>query len=291
MEIVEPRPQLPENGHLPLDLVDANLRLRDKTPEFLDAGIVIGCAFRTGRGRKLIERLIEVGKQVLDVVTQRTELGILSIELRDAVFKPPLVVNELLHALAEISFGRSLKRIDLGRQAVARLAKVLDAGCDTGLRCRKRSKACVQLRVDIRQTGDRFRSALDLIAASVAVFDEFHQFFQTNVKMNRVVTACDLRQRPLDIGLAVVNVGEKLLDRPPFLEHRNEPLLQRLLLGADLVDAGLQIADLVAALLDLREALRFGKPMLHSADSVFRDRCGQDDTRPLRHRPATSPCP
>ena len=56
---------------------------------------------------------------------------------------------------------------------------------------------------------------------------------------------------------------------------RNQAFAQPLLLGTHIVDAGLQIADFVAALLDLRQALGLREPLLHRADGVFRVGAGK----------------
>ncbi len=47
------------------------------------------------------------------------------------------------------------------------------------------------------------------------------------------------------------------------------------MLGAQRVDARLQIADLVAALLDLHRALRLGEPLRDRADGLFRIGAGK----------------
>ena len=91
-----------------------------------------------------------------------------------------------------------------------------------------------------------------------------------NVDRDRVVAARNLRKRVVDVALAAVELGEQLFDGSAFLEHRNEALAQRLLLRPQRIDTRLQVADLVAGLLDLRRPLGFRKPLRHRADGVLR---------------------
>ena len=75
--------------------------------------------------------------------------------------------------------------------------------------------------------------------------------------------------------LAAIKLGEKLLDRAPCLEHRSEPLAAAPAAGRGFVNARLEIAGLIAALLDLREALRLREPPLQRVDGVFRIGAGE----------------
>ena len=84
--------------------------------------------------------------------------------------------------------------------------------------------------------------------------DEFDHVFEADIESDRIVGAGELIERPLQIVLVGVQLEEDLLDATAFLEHGPEPVLQHPLLGADVVDPGLQIDGLVAAALDLRKA-------------------------------------
>ena len=107
---------------------------------------------------------------------------------------------------------------------------------------------------------------LNLVAALMAAADEFREFVQTYFDRGRIVAGGNFGKYPLYIVLATVEVAEKLFDRSPLFQHRNEPFAQSLLLGAQSVDARLQIAAVVAVLLDLRHALRLGKPLRDRVD-------------------------
>ncbi len=63
----------------------------------------------------------------------------------------------------------------------------------------------------------------------MALPDEFQQILQAHRDSGRVVAAGDLGQHPVDVGLAAVELGEQLLDRAPFVEHRHQPVPQALL--------------------------------------------------------------
>ena len=70
----------------------------------------------------------------------------------------------------------------------------------------------------------------------MALPDEFHHFLQIDIERDRVIPTRDFRQGVIDIYLPGVELGEKLFDRAPFFQNRREPLLQALLLSADLFD-------------------------------------------------------
>src|SRR5580700_9254956 len=109
-------------------------------------------------------------------------------------------------------------------------------------------KTTVQRRVILLKTGQCFRRAFDSVAAIVALLDELRHFFQIDVERNRVIPTRDFGERMIDVDLPAIELGEKLLDRAPFFKNRRQPLLQALLLGADLFDARAEVAELIAAL-------------------------------------------
>ena len=121
----------------------------------------------------------------------------------------------------------------------------------------------------LAQRRDRLRRLLDLIAARAALPDKFGQVLQPNVQRGAVVAAGDFGERPVDVALVAVKLGKQLLDRAPGIEHRSEPILEFLLLVAKGGDARFEIVDLVAALLNLREALRFAEALLQRRDGVL----------------------
>ena len=159
--------------------------------------------------------------------------------------------------------------IDAGRQPVALFAELPQPAGDAVLRGRERSKARAGIRTNFVQRRNRLRRVFDLIAAKIALPDKFRKIFQPQIQSGAVVAAGDLGKRPLDVALAAVKLREKLLDRAPGVEHRSKALLQRLLLGANGANARFEIDRLVAALLNLGEALRLGNPPLQCGDGVF----------------------
>ena len=126
------------------------------------------------------------------------------------------------------------------------------------------------------QAADRFRRLLDVVAALVAAADEFHQIVQTHLDRGGVVAAGDLGKRPLDVVLAAVEVGEQLFDRPSFLQHRNEPIAQSLLAGAQFIDARLQVRRSRCGFPEPAPTRsRFGEPLRDRADGAFRIGAGE----------------
>ena len=152
----------------------------------------------------------------------------------------------------------------------------------------KRSKPRAQLGAGFAQRRDRLRRLLDLIAARAALPEKFAQVLEPNIERSAVIAAGDLGQRPVDVGLVAVKLGKKLLDLAPGIKHRSEPILKFLLLLAKRGDARFQAVHLVAALLDLSEALRFAEALLQGRDGVFGIGAREVLSRPPRRWPALS---
>ncbi len=275
MQLAEPDLQLGESGRPALDLVEMRLGSFDEGREFLDAGIDVGRAFRLRRTPEHVERPVEALEQRGHVVTQRRQPGEFRIEQRKTIVQSLLFVGKSLHPPGERPVRRLFERPDFLGKLIARRAQLLDTSDDAVARGGERREPRFQRAVILLHAGDCFRRALDVVAAFMALPDEIHHFLQIDIERDGIVPADDLGKRALDIVLPAVEVGKMLLDRPPFLQHRREPILQRLLLGADLFDARGQIADLVATNLNLREALGLAKALLHGAHRIFRIGAGE----------------
>ncbi len=112
--------------------------------------------------------------------------------------------------------------------------------------------------------------------------NELRHLLQIDVERDGIVSADDICKRTLDIALPAVEVAEMSLDRPSLLKYRRQPILQRFLLGADFLDARGEVADLVAAILNLRDALGLAEPLFHGAESILRIGAGEVSHRRFR---------
>ena len=245
--------------------VDFNIR-----GQFLDAGVDVDLALRFGGFAERVERTVEVRKQALDLLAQGREPGKLRRQLRKAVFEQFPVVRELLHSGGKRPLRGLFERSDLVSQLVAGRAQILDPAHHAFGGIRQRRQTRLQAGKILLQARYHLRCTLDLVAAVVALSDEVSHLLEADVESDRVAAAGNFGQRPLDIVLSGIQIDKKLFDRTPLLHDRTKTLLQHLLAGADRLDAGIEIADLVAALLRLQQRACFREPLLKGVHGVFR---------------------